>query len=155
MRSPVVGPLLRDLDTTALARQGLQASFAEPALATEDMVQRYVRLARAPGHRAILLQITLGFRERNFASAERLAPLSDLPTLILQGGQDRLVPADHARLFAQAIPGSSLVFWEEVGHLPQEEIPSVSVAALRTFLAARTPELDAQDGAPSAVAPAP
>ena len=84
---PAVFKLLRNPDARPAAarsrqhapgsRQGLEASFADPALVTDAMVTRYVELSRAPGHRDILLQMTLGFRERNFATAERLAPLAN------------------------------------------------------------------------------
>lgn len=133
LRNPVLGPLMRDLDNTQLARQGLQASFYDPSLATDEMVQRYVRLARAPGHRDILLQITLGFRERNYATTERLAGIT-MPTLILHGDTDRLVPVEHGRQFHEAIAGSQFVEYAQTGHIPHEERAEESAMAVRQFL---------------------
>lgn len=133
LRNPVLSPLLRDLDSTRLIRGGLEASFGDPALVDDAMVTRYADLARAPGHRDILLQMTLGFRERNYATAERLAALR-MPVLILSGDQDRLVPVDHARQFNEAIPGSNLVLFEGVGHIPQEEAADDSALAVHEFL---------------------
>lgn len=133
LRNPTLAPLLRDLDNTRLIRGGLEGSFGNPALVTDDMVTRYSELSRAPGHRDILLQMTLGFRSRNYATAERLAALQ-MPVLILAGDQDRLVPPDHARQFNEAIPGSQLVLFENVGHLPQEEAPDDSALAVHEFL---------------------
>ncbi len=131
LQNPVLGPLLRDLDNTRLVRGGLQASFADQSLVDDAMVDRYVELSRAPGHRDILLQI--GAHERNVATAERLVALH-MPVLILQGNQDRLVPAEHARQFNAAISGSELVMFENVGHIPQEEVPDASANAVRAFL---------------------
>lgn len=133
LRNPTVGPILRDLDNTRLIRQGLEASFADPAFVDETMVARYSELARAPGHRDILLQLTLGFRARNYATTERLAPLS-MPVLILWGDQDRLVPPEHAQLFREAIPQSQFIMFENVGHIPQEEVADVSATAVDEFL---------------------
>jgi pimeloyl-ACP methyl ester carboxylesterase len=133
LRNPMLGPLLRDLDSTRLIRGGLEASFGDPALVDEAMVTRYAELARAPGHREILLQMTLAFRERNFATAERLAPLQ-MPVLVLAGDQDRLVPVDHARQFNEAIAGSQLVLFEGIGHIPQEEAADDSALAVHEFL---------------------
>ncbi|MBY0564869.1 MAG: alpha/beta hydrolase [Hyphomonadaceae bacterium] len=138
LRNPVLGPILRNLDSTALTRQGLQASFYNPALATEDMVTRYVSLSRAPGHRDILLQMTLGFRERNYATPERLAPLANVPVLVMAGDTDRLVPPQHAEQFHNAISGSQLIVFENTGHIPQEERAAESAAAVDQFLAALT-----------------
>jgi pimeloyl-ACP methyl ester carboxylesterase len=133
LRNPVLGPMLRDLDNTRLIRQGLEASFADPSFVDEAMVARYSELARAPGHRDILLQLTLDFRSRNPATAERLAALS-MPVLILWGDQDRLVPPAHAQLFNDAIRRSELVMFENVGHIPQEEVADASSTAVDEFL---------------------
>ena len=97
------------------------------------MVTRYVQLSRAPGHRDILLQMTLGFRDRHYATAERLGALH-MPVLILTGDTDRLVPPAHAQQFHDAITGSQLVTFEATGHIPQEERPDESATAAREFL---------------------
>lgn len=133
LRNPVLGPLLIELDNTRLLRQGLEASFADESLVDDMMVERYALLSRAPGHRDILLQMTLGFRERNYATPERLAAL-EMPVLILTGDTDRLVPPEHARQFNEAIPGSEIVVFEATGHIPQEERPDQSAMAVREFL---------------------
>lgn len=145
LRNPVLGPLLIDLDNTRLVRDGLEASFGNKSLVTDAMVQRYVELSRAPGHREILLQLTLGYSQRNYATAERLAPLVEMPVLILTGDQDVLVPPEHAQQFHDAIPGSQLVTFQGVGHVPQEEIPGDSSFAVHEFLyQAYSPELATQ-----------
>jgi pimeloyl-ACP methyl ester carboxylesterase len=133
LRNPVLGPLMRDLDSTRLIRGGLEASFGDPALVDDAMVDRYAELARAPGHREILLQMTLGFRSRNFATPERLAPLQ-MPVLVLSGDQDHIVPVDHARQFNSAIAGSELILFEGIGHIPQEEAADASAMAVHEFL---------------------
>jgi pimeloyl-ACP methyl ester carboxylesterase len=134
LRNPMLGPLLRDLDNTRLVRQGLEASFADPALVDDAMLNRYTQLARAPGHRDILIQLSLDYRSRNFATPERLAPLAGKPVLILHGDADRLVPPEHAQQFHDAIPGSQLVMFEATGHIPQEERPDESAMAVQEFL---------------------
>lgn len=133
LRNPTLAPLLRDLDNTQLTRQGLEAAFYDPSLVTDDMVERYSRLSRAPGHRDILLQITLGFRAREYATAERLAELH-MPVLIMTGDTDRLVPPDHAQQFHDAIPGSQLIVFPQTGHIPQEERADDSAEAAKEFL---------------------
>jgi pimeloyl-ACP methyl ester carboxylesterase len=144
LRNPIAAPLLRNLDNTRLIRQGLEASFFDPAFVTDEMVTRYADLSRAPGHRDILLQMTLGFRGRNFATAERLAPLQ-MPVLIMTGDHDRLVPPEHAQQFRDAIAGSELITFESIGHLPQEETSAASAMAVHEFLyRAYSPELAAQ-----------
>ena len=60
-----------------------------------------------------------------------------LPTLILWGGRDRLVPLSAARQFHQDIAGSRLMVFDDLGHLPQEEDALRSVAPVRAFLLPR------------------
>jgi len=134
LRDPNIGPALRDLDATGLVRQGLEAGFTDTSLVDDAMVTRYAELARAPGHRDILLQMTLGFRERNFATPERLATLANIPVLILHGDSDRIVPLEHGRQFQAAINGAEIVVFDATGHIPQEERPDESALAVSEFL---------------------
>ena len=125
--------IIRDLDMTSLVRAGLADSFVDTSFVTEEMVARYVSLSRAPCHRDTLLQMA-GQENRSPATPERLGVLR-MPTLILQGDGDKLVPPAHAEKFHAAIPNSQLIMYENVGHLPQEEIASRSVTDLTGFLA--------------------
>ena len=64
---------------------------------------------------------------------ERL-PQIKVPTLILWGERDRLIPLRWGREFEKAIPGSRLVVFPKLGHVPQEEDPAATLAALRDWL---------------------
>ena len=132
-----------------MVRQGLQSAFHDPALADDAMVKRYVDMSRAPNHGDVLLDIMSGRAERSVATKETLAKIS-VPTLILWGRQDNLVPVDSATKFNDAIAGSKLIVYDNVGHLPQEEIPVRSADDLRPFLHAAFPETPS--GAPLAAA---
>jgi len=59
------------------------------------------------------------------------------PALILWGGRDRLIPPAHARRFATDIKGSTLVMFDDLGHVPHAEDPQRTVAGVQQFLAAR------------------
>lgn len=132
MRNPLTKPIIRDLDSTRLTRDGLRNSFADPSLVTDEMVARYVDLSRAPGHRDILLAIVSGGRTP--ATPERLAPLASKPVLILHGAQDNLVPFTDGERFRDAISGAELIRFDAVGHIPQEEAPDASAQAVREFV---------------------
>jgi pimeloyl-ACP methyl ester carboxylesterase len=68
--------------------------------------------------------------------SDRIGDISSLrlPTLILWGGRDRLIPPEHAQRFAKDIAGSTLVMFDDLGHVPQEEDPLRTVAPVRRFL---------------------
>lgn len=134
-----IGParrVLRDLDMTPLIRGGLEDSFGNPAFVTDEMVERYASLSRAPCHREALLQLTSGQGERREATAELLGAITT-PTLVMHGELDNLIPASHGEKFAAAIPGAELKLYPGIGHLPQEEIAEESAGDLRAFLSRR------------------
>jgi pimeloyl-ACP methyl ester carboxylesterase len=55
-----------------------------------------------------------------------------VPTLVLAGGKDVLVPAAGLEQMAQLLPNGRLVVWPEVGHSPQIERPDEFVRLLVT-----------------------
>jgi pimeloyl-ACP methyl ester carboxylesterase len=133
LSNPTIGPMLRDLDSTQIFRQGVRASFANPDLADDAMVTRYVDLSRAPGHRDILRQLRMNFSERRVASDEALSPIT-APTLILWGAEDHLIPVADAEKFHSAIHGSEVTVYDNAGHILQEEKPDDTAMAVHEFL---------------------
>jgi pimeloyl-ACP methyl ester carboxylesterase len=57
-----------------------------------------------------------------------------MPTLIVWGRQDALVPVNCGELFQQNIRGSRLVIMEQCGHVPQLERPQEFVNIVSEFL---------------------
>lgn len=66
--------------------------------------------------------------------AKALAGLA-VPTLVVWGREDRLIPLASGQWFAKTIPGAELVILEGVGHAPMEEAPDETAAAVAAFLA--------------------
>ena len=135
LENSVARAIVKDLDMSSMIRSGLEDSFADPSLVSDAMVERYSALSRAPGHRAALLRL-VSVSDRTPATPEKMQALA-LPVLVMQGAEDKLVPPRHGRAFADAIPGAQLQWYENVGHLPQEEIAARSAADLRAFLESR------------------
>jgi pimeloyl-ACP methyl ester carboxylesterase len=133
LRTPVIGPMLKDLDNSRVFRDALRSAYADPAHATDAIVARYVETSRAPGHRDILLQLQMDYAGRRAASSAVLAAIAT-PTLILWGRQDHLIPVSDAERFRDAIHGSQMIVYDDAGHLPQEEVPDQSALAVKEFL---------------------
>ncbi|MEO0982255.1 MAG: alpha/beta fold hydrolase [Pseudomonadota bacterium] len=146
LANPIARTVMKDLDMTTLVRNGLEDSYVDQSFVTDELVERYVALSRAPGHRDAILALSNARSERPVATAEALSTI-EIPTLILQGAEDNLVPARHAQLFADAIPGAELKLYPNVGHLPQEEIADQTAADLTAFLERHA----AAEGAPELV----
>jgi pimeloyl-ACP methyl ester carboxylesterase len=59
--------------------------------------------------------------------------LGAVPTLLVWGGRDRMIPALHAAAAATAIPGSRVEIFERAGHFPHLDDPDRFVRVLRDF----------------------
>ncbi len=131
-RVPLLNRLGEWVLPRALITQALVDVYGDPQKITDDLVDRYFELALRDGNRAALRhrlqQMTPG------EGAERIATLK-LPTLILWGGRDRLIPPDVGRQFEMQIAGSQRVMFDALGHVPQEEDPAATVVPVKAFLA--------------------
>lgn len=58
-----------------------------------------------------------------------------VPTLVITGEEDELIPVDESRAMAKAIPGATLVIVPRAGHLANLEQPDAFNTALHEFLA--------------------
>ena len=131
LANPLGRALLRNVDTRLLAEQGLKSAYVDPALVTPALVDRYVDLSRAPGHREILLNSQSGPPQGASAATFRAIAA---PTLVMHGEADALIPVSAGRWLAQTIPGARLITYPGVGHVPMEQIPDRSAEDLRLFL---------------------
>lgn len=127
-------PGARSLSAYFLPRGMVLASlrnvYGDPSKVTPGQVDRYYDMAlRAGNRRALIDRMSGGARD----TSARIRSLA-LPTLILWGGRDRLIPPAAARRFADDIAGARLVVWEELGHLPHQEDPQRTVRELLRFL---------------------
>jgi len=134
LANPVGRALLGKLDATQMVRGGLRAAFEPtPDMADDAMVRRYVQMARAPGHRDVILSLMTNRASRPTATPEKLAGIK-VPTLIMHGDTDKLIPVEDGKRFAAAIPGSTLIIYPQTGHVPMEQRADKSAADLKAWL---------------------
>jgi pimeloyl-ACP methyl ester carboxylesterase len=67
----------------------------------------------------------------------------DVPTLVIWGDDDRIIPPRYAEEFRRLIPGCVVDIVDRCGHLPHVERPDAFAAIVDRFLAAREPQLTA------------
>lgn len=132
LENPVGRSLLRNLDPRPLAGRGLRQAYGDDSLVTPELIDRYVALARAPGHRAILTD------PRRRGGATPVTPETfqaiKVPTLVMVGALDQVIPAERGAGFALGIPGAQLITYADGGHVPMEQLPDCTVQDLRVFL---------------------
>ena len=135
-RNPVGGWLMTRITPRSLVDQSLRQTVRNQTIVTEAMIDRYWELLRFPGNRAAT--VTRFSRPMQAFAAADLAKLP-MPVLIEWGAGDPLIPLAAGQWLHKAIPGSRMIVYPGVGHIPMEEAPAQSVADLRGWLAARKP----------------
>jgi pimeloyl-ACP methyl ester carboxylesterase len=73
-----------------------------------------------------------------------------VPTLVVWGAADRMIPIEHGYAYAGAIEGAKLKLLPEAGHLPQLEAPAELLAAVSDFARSHTTGSAAETGTASA-----
>ena len=129
---PVLNRLVDSVLPRSLVESSVRSVYGDPSRVTPELVDRYYELTLREGNRAALVQrfsqAPLGLNESRIREVR-------VPTLILWGGRDGLIPVEYGGLFNRDIAGSQLVVFDDLGHVPQEEDPARTVAALKSFLA--------------------
>jgi len=135
-RVPGLNRLTEWLLPRAMVEASVHSVYGDPAKVTPGLVDRYFELTLREGNRRALAQ-RLRAQELDAQSFEanvaRIRALK-LPTLVIWGGRDRLIPPDIARRFAADIAGSQLSIFDALGHVPQEEDATATVAVVQAFL---------------------
>lgn len=141
-------PLLDHTLPRGMVESSIRNVYGDPSKVTPELVDRYFELTLRAGNRAALGE---RFRQSQGGEYEQQVPVLRQPTLILWGGRDRLIPPEQGQRFAREIAGSRLVLLDDLGHVPHEEDPARTVAAVQSFLGA--PALPATEGAAGAATP--
>jgi len=77
------------------------------------------------------------------SARDRLYLAADVPTLLIWGENDPIIPAKHGRATQKAIPGSRLDLFPDAGHFPYKSDPQRFVDSLSEFVDGTYPaELD-------------
>ncbi len=128
-------PVLREISRFVLPRRTIEDSvrnvYGNPAKVTAALVDRYYELTLREGNRAALLR---RIDQLDRGSLVHRLPEIQAPTLVLWGARDRLIPPAWGSEFAKRIPGARLVNFPTLGHVPQEEDPAATLAAVLPWL---------------------
>ncbi len=130
MRHPAGRWFAQHFIPRAIVKQSALDSVADPDFVTEEMVDRYWELARLRSNRR-----AIGYRARVNREPEYGQQLSEIsaPTLIIWGAEDKVTPTYNAATFDEMIPDSRVVMIEKAAHIPMEETPGETAAAIDAF----------------------
>jgi pimeloyl-ACP methyl ester carboxylesterase len=131
-RMPMIDWMVRNTFPPGLVAQGLRNVVGDARKITPELSVRTRELTLREGNRRALIVRGRQWLEPA-TDSHRIAQLK-LPTLIIWGGRDRLIPPETAERFHHDIAGSTMVIFDDLGHMPQEEDPARTVAAVKQFL---------------------
>ena len=155
----IAGRLLARVEPEAMARQVIEACFADPsrlspqrrAEALEEVRLRYTVAHYPAAYLGTMRGIVLTFLRAYLPGANslwRIARQVTAPTLVIGGLGDRLVDVRVSPQVAKVIPDSRLLMLDRVGHVAQMEDPHTVARAVLGLL----DELSAAAGRPTGLA---
>jgi len=109
-------------------------SYCRKRRATWNQCKAYAKPISSSGGRQALLQVAKQAVPENLEELTTQYPTICVPTLIVWGRDDKVIPLGIGEMLDQAIPDTRLVIIEQAGHVPQEEKPEETIAAVLKFL---------------------
>ena len=132
-------PLFRDLARAVV--RFLERRGVRPAPVLVEILGSYASLADADARRAFVqtLRSVIDRYGQRVSARDRLYLTAGVPTLIMWGTHDPVIPVAHARDAHARMPGSRLELFDAAGHYPHCEDPSKFVRVLEAFVDATGP----------------
>jgi pimeloyl-ACP methyl ester carboxylesterase len=119
-----------------VTRRGLR-----PSPVATEIWRGYSSLADAEGRSAFFrtLRGVIDPEGQAVSAWDRFYLTSEVPTLIVWGNEDTIIPVAHAHAAHRAIPNSRLHLFHETGHYPHCEMPETFVDVLTEFIGTSKP----------------
>lgn len=125
-----IGPLLMRQLGGEPGERLLRSAYADPERLRPEVLEAYRRAARVRDWDRALWELVKASREPRLEG--RLGGV-DVPTLVVTGAEDVIVPPEQSRRLAEALPRARLVELPACGHVPQEECPDRLLQAMRAW----------------------
>jgi pimeloyl-ACP methyl ester carboxylesterase len=105
------------------------------------VIDKYTRLLESESRQSFLrtLRSVVDWRGQVVNMLDRCYLAEGVPTMLVWGGRDHVIPTSQAATAHKAMPGSRLEVFEGAGHFPHHSDPDRFLAVLREFLAETEP----------------
>jgi pimeloyl-ACP methyl ester carboxylesterase len=135
--SPPVRMLLRTFSDPLRRMGGL-------GLGDDDLayvIDKYARLLEPESRQSFLrtLRSVVDWRGQVVSMLDRCYLAEGVPTMLVWGSRDHVIPTSQAATAHKAMPGSRLEVFEGAGHFPHHSDPDQFLAVLREFLTETEP----------------
>jgi len=108
-----------------------RSAWHDPSRLTPEIWAGYTKPLQARDWDRALWEFTLASRPTGLP--ERLDQIQ-MPTLVITGDDDRIVPTEQSVRLAGELPNAELVVIPNCGHVPHEECPQEFLQAVRRFV---------------------
>lgn len=130
-KNALTNGILTNVLPKSLVEKSVKNVYGNPALVTDELVERYYQLTLREGNRAALKE---RFKQTIPGPLAKEIKTINVPTLLIWGRKDHLIPLDLGLKFEQDIKNSQLIIFDDLGHVPHEEDPQITVLAVKQFL---------------------
>ena len=114
-------------------RKVFEKMVADPSRIPYHLVDGFIRRINMPNAKHAF-ESTLANSATTQIGLNRLRQINNIPTLILWGVHDKVIPLEHSKFFKDAITDSRLEVIDDAGHAPFAEKPNQVCELLRNFL---------------------
>ena len=156
-----VNPLLRGM-TLPGAGAALAVAAAPPVLAVARFLGDLIHAARLPGSIDVpgalavlagkhdgaerdaflhVLRAVVDWRGQVVTMHDRAYLAANMPTCVIWGEKDTVIPVRHAEAARNALPGARIEIVPGAGHFPHEEFPDRFASILTDFARTTTPSV--------------
>jgi pimeloyl-ACP methyl ester carboxylesterase len=132
-------PVLRG--TARTLGRALGAVGLKPGSDLQGVAEGFASLSAVDARRAFLhtARSIIDFTGQRVSASDRLYLAEDIPTLIVWGERDAMIPVAHGHDAHAAMPGSRLEIFSRAGHFPFNDEPARFAAILSDFVATTAP----------------
>ena len=124
----------RAIGARLIVRQVFRSVVFDSSTVTDDLVEGYAAPLEHPDALEAILACAAQIEPDNLDEITSRYPSLDVPTLLLWGRHDRVVPPSIGVKLERALPEARLHLFDRCGHVPQEELPEESLSLLKAFL---------------------
>lgn len=135
LRIPVLGKaILHFLPVRVMVFYTLIHIFHDRKGVTPERIARYVTCFGREGIDHVFIETCRSLIPDRYRTMPDFYRTIAIPTLIIWGGEDRIISSLNGKRLQSDIPGSRLAIIADCGHNPHEERPAETFAAIAEFL---------------------
>ena len=135
LRSILGAPIIYLSPSRLVVKMTLKMCYYDRKKITREQVEAYAEPLATCGGRYALLETARACIPPNAEELIKSASTIRVPTLILWGREDKVIPSEIGERLHRLIPHSRLEFIEQCGHVPHEEKPEETIALISKFIA--------------------